>query len=216
MKYGVLGTGMVGKAIAGKLVAIGHEVMMGSRIAGNEQAREWVSAAGSSASQGTFAETAAFGELLFNCTSGSGSLEALGSANPEDLEGKVLVDVANPLDFSQGMPPSLSVVNTDSLGEQIQRAFPDARVVKALNTVNCRLMVDPARVSGEHDLFIAGDDGAAKQAARELLESFGWAADRIIDLGDITAARATEMYLPLWLRLIGTLQSADFNIKVVH
>ena len=216
MKYGVLGTGMVGKAIAGKLVAIGHEVMMGSRIAGNEQAREWVSAAGSSASQGTFAETAAFGELLFNCTSGSGSLEALGSANPEDLEGKVLVDVANPLDFSQGMPPSLSVVNTDSLGEQIQRAFPDARVVKALNTVNCRLMVDPARVSGEHALFIAGDDRAAKQAARELLQSFGWAADRITDLGDITAARATEMYLPLWLRLIGTLQSADFNIKVVH
>jgi len=216
MRIGVLGTGMVGQAIAGKLVALGHQVMMGSRSAANEQAREWVAAAGSSASQGTFAETAAFGELLFNCTSGSGSLEALASAQPDDLNGKVLIDVANPLDFSQGMPPSLSVVNTDSLGEQIQRAFPGARVVKALNTVNCLLMVDPARVPDEHDLFIAGDDGAAKQAVRELLESFGWAADRIIDLGDITAARATEMYLPLWLRLMGTLQSADFNIKVVR
>ncbi len=216
MRIAVLGTGMVGKAIAGKLVALGHEVMMGSRSAGNDQAREWVTAAGSSARHGTFAEAAAFGELLFNCTAGSGSLEALRSVEAADLKGKVLVDVSNPLDFSRGMPPSLSVVNTDSLGEQIQRAFPDTRVVKALNTINCQLMVDPGRVPGEHDVFLAGDDAAAKEEVRQLLESFGWAADRIIDLGDITAARATEMYLPLWLRLMGTLQSADFNIKIVR
>ena len=127
-----------------------------------------------------------------------------------------MIDVSNPLDFSHGMPPSLLVVNTDSLGEQIQRAFPDARVVKALNTINCLLMVDPARVPGEHDVFLAGDDDAAKQVVRELLQSFGWPAERVIDLGDITAARATEMYLPLWLRLMGTLQSGDFNIKVVR
>lgn len=207
MRIGVLGTGMVGKTIAGKLVALEHEVMMGSRSADNEQAREWVAGAGPSASQGSFAEAAAFGELLFNCTAGVGSLDALSSVQPEDLAGKILIDVANPLDFSQGMPPSLSVSNTDSLGEQIQRAFPDTRVVKALNTINCAVMVDPARVPGEHDIFLAGDDDAAKRAVRELLQSFGWAADRVIDLGDITSARATEMYLPLWLRLMGTLQT---------
>jgi len=216
MRIGVLGTGMVGQTIAGKLVALGHEVMMGSRSAANEQAREWVAASGSSASQGTFAEAAVFGELLFNCTAGAGSLDALRSARSDDLAHKILIDVANPLDFSQGMPPSLLVVNTDSLGEQIQRAFPDAKVVKALNTINCAVMVDPARIPGEHDIFLAGDDDAAKQAVRDLLQSFGWAADRIIDLGDITAARATEMYLPLWLRLMGELQTGDFNIKVVR
>ncbi len=216
MKIGVLGTGMVGKAIAGKLVALGHEVMMGSRSAGNEQAREWVATAGPSASQGTFAAAAAFGELLFNCTAGAGSLDALRSARPTDLKDKVLIDVANPLDFSQGMPPSLLVANTDSLAEQIQREFPNTRVVKALNTINCRLMVDPARVPGEHDIFLAGDDAVAKQAVGELLQSFGWPADQIIDLGDVTAARAAEMYLPLWLRLMGALQTSDFNIKVVR
>ena len=216
MRIGVLGTGMVGQTIAGELVALGHEVIMGSRSAANEQAREWVAASGSSASQGTFAEAAAFGELLFNCTAGAGSLDALRSAHSDDLAHKILIDVANPLDFSQGMPPSLLVVNTDSLGEQIQRAFPDAKVVKALNTINCAVMVDPARIPGEHDIFLAGDDDAAKQAVRDLLQSFGLAADRIIDLGDITAARATEMYLPLWLRLMGELQTGDFNIKVVR
>jgi 8-hydroxy-5-deazaflavin:NADPH oxidoreductase len=216
MKIGVLGTGMVGKTIASKLIGLGHQVMMGSRSADNEQAREWVAAAGSGAGQGTFADTAGFGELLFNCTAGTGSLEALRSAGSENLAGKILIDVANPLDFSQGMPPSLSVANTDSLGEQIQRAFPDTRVVKALNTINCNVMVDPARVPGEHDLFLAGNDDAAKGAVRELLQSFGWPVERIIDLGDITAARGTEMYLPLWLRLMGTLKTGDFNIRVVR
>jgi predicted dinucleotide-binding enzyme len=128
----------------------------------------------------------------------------------------VLIDVANPLDFSRGMPPSLLVSNTDSLAEQIQRGFPEARVVKTLNTMNCEVMVDPARLPGEHDVFVAGDDDAAKEKVRELLASFGWPSDRIVDLGDITAARATEMYLPLWLRLFGALQTGDFNIKVVR
>jgi hypothetical protein len=216
MRIGVLGTGIVGKAIAGKLVALGHEVMMGSRSADNEQAREWVAAAGAGTSQGTFADAAGFGELLFNCTAGVGSLDALRSAGPENLAGKILIDVANPLAFSQGMPPSLSVANTDSLGEQIQRAYPDTRVVKALNTINCKVMVDPARVPGEHDVFLAGEDDAAKTTVRELLQSFGWPTERIIDLGDITAARGTEMYLPLWLRPMGALQTGDFNIKVVR
>ena len=216
MKIGVQGTGMVGTAIATKLVGLGHEVMMGSRTADNEGAAEWVSATGPSARQGSFADAAAFGELLFNCTNGVGSLDALRSARPEDLVGKVLIDVANALDVSQGMPPSLSVSNTDSLGEQIQRAFPDTRVVKALNTMNCEVMVDPAKVPGEHDVFVCGNDEAAKADARDLLESFGWQADRIIDLGDITSARGTEMYLPLWIRLRGALQTGHFNIRVVR
>jgi predicted dinucleotide-binding enzyme len=216
VKIGVLGTGMVGKAIATKLVGLGHEVMMGSRTADNEEAAEWVAAAGSGASQGTFADAAGFGELLFNCTAGAGSLDALSSAGSASLAGKVLIDVANPLDFSQGMPPTLFVSNTDSLAEQIHRAFPETKVVKALNTMNCEVMVDPAKVPGAHDVFVSGNDEAAKAKVRELLESFGWPADRIVDLGDISSARGTEMYLALWLRLWGAVQTGYFNIKVVR
>ena len=216
MKIGLLGTGIVGSTIATKLTELGHEVMMGSRAAGNDAARGWAAGAGPNASEGSFADAAAFGELVFNCTSGMHSLDALAAAGADNLAGKVLIDVANPLDFSQGMPPRLSVCNTDSLGEQIQRALPETKVVKALNTLNCLVMVDPARVPGEHDLFISGNDQVAKAQVLELLESFGWPAERIVDLGDITAARATEMYLPHWLRLFGALQTGDFNIKLVR
>ncbi len=138
MKIGVLGTGMVGEAIGTKLIQLGHEVKMGSRTANNEKAAAWVKQNGEKATQGTFADAAAFGEMLFNCTSGGASLEALKMAGAENLNGKVLIDIANPLDFSRGMPPSLLVCNTDSLGEQIQRAFPEAKVVKSLNTMNCQ------------------------------------------------------------------------------
>ena len=194
MKVGVLGTGSVGKTIGTKLVGLGHEVSMGSRSATNENAADWVGAAGAGASQGTFADAAAFGELVFNCTAGTVSLEALGAAGEGNLSGKVLVDVSNPLDFSKGMPPTLSVCNDDSVGEQIQRAFSEARVVKTLNTVNAGVMVDPASVPGEHDIFICGNDDGAKAQVSELLQSFGWPAERIVDLGDITAARGPEMY----------------------
>jgi predicted dinucleotide-binding enzyme len=216
MRVGVLGTGMVGGAIATKLVELGHEVTMGSRTADNERAAEWVAAAGSGASQGTFADAAGHGELVFNCTAGAASLEALAAAGAENLAGKVLVDVSNPLDHSQGMPPSLFVSSTDSLGEQIQRAFPDARVVKTLNTVNCEVMVDPARVPGEHDVFVCGNDEAAKAEVVALLESFGWPAERVRDLGDISSARGMEAYLLLWIRLWGHLQTGYFNVRVVH
>ncbi len=216
MRIGVLGTGMVGAAIAGRLVALGHEVMMGSREAGNEKARAWAESNGADASEGSFADAAAFGELVVNCTAGAHSLEALQAAGSANMAGKLLIDVANPLDFSAGMPPTLTVANTDSLGEQIQRAFPDVRVVKALNTMNCEVMVDPRRVPGEHDVFLCGDDEGAKQQVAELLSSFGWPAGRIRDLGGIRSARGTEMYLPLWLSLLGTLGSGDFNIAVVR
>jgi predicted dinucleotide-binding enzyme len=216
VKIGVFGTGMVGRAIATKLVELGHEVMMGSRTADNETAAAWVTAAGKGASQGTFADAGSHGELLFNCTSGEASLEAIGSATPRDLAGKVLVDVANPLDHSHGMPPGLFVSSFDSLGEQIQRAFPDARVVKTLNTVNCDVMVDPGKVPGGHDVFVCGNDQSAKDAVRELLESFGWPADHVLDLGDITASRGTEAYLLLWIRLWGALGTGHFNVGVVR
>jgi 8-hydroxy-5-deazaflavin:NADPH oxidoreductase len=216
MRIGVLGTGMVGSAIAGKLVELGHEVRMGSREAGNEKARAWADAAGERASEGTFADAAAHGELVVNCTAGEHSLEALEQAGHDNLAGKVLLDVANPLDFSGGMPPTLGVANTDSLGEQIQRAFPEARVVKGLNTMNCQVMVEPTRVPGEHDVFVCGDDERAKSDVAALLRSFGWASERIVDLGGIGSARGMEMYLPLWLSLYGTLGTGDFNIVVVR
>ena len=215
MKIGVLGTGMVGTAIATKLVSLGHEVRMGSRSRDNPKAKEWVEKAGRGASRGAFADAAAFGEIVFNCTAGAASLEVLQAAGAANLRGKILVDVANPLDFSRGMPPSLFAGNTDSLGERIQAAFPDAKVVKTLNTVNASVMVDPGRVRGDSDVFVCGNDAGAKaEVTRILTKDFGWKS--VIDLGDITAARGTESYLLLWLRLWGALNTADLNIHVVH
>ena len=214
MRIGVLGTGMVGRTIGSKLVALGHEVRMGSRSAGNESAVEWAAEAGESASEGSFGDAAGFGELLFNCTAGGGSLDALAAAGEANLHGKVLVDVANPLDFSAGMPPTLSICNDDSLGERIQATFPELRVVKALNTMNCSVMVEPDRVPGDHAVFVCGENADAKAQVCQLLGSFGWPDDRIVDLGGIGAARGTEMFLPLWLSLYGKLGSGDFNIAV--
>lgn len=214
MRIGVLGTGVVGKAIADRLAGLGHEVTMGSRSADNPDASDWARSAGEHAGHGTFADAADAGELLFNCTAGTGSLDALRSAGRERLAGKVLIDVANPLDFTGSMPPSLLVSNTDSLGEQIQRAFPEARVVKALNTMRCQIMVDPSRVPGAHDVFVCGNDVAAKRQVRELLTTFGWPEGSIVDLGGISSARGTEAYLLLWVRLWGALGSRDFNIHV--
>jgi predicted dinucleotide-binding enzyme len=216
MKIAVLGTGTVGDTLGSKLVELGHEVAMGSRTNNNEKAREFVDKNNDKASAGTFAYAAAFGEIIFNCTAGVASVEALKSAGENSLNGKILIDVANPLDFSKGMPPSLSVVNTSSLGEEIQKAFPKLKVVKTLNTIWCGLMVDPAMVNnGDHHIFLSGNDKEAKKKVREILRSFGWNDKNIFDLGDITTARGTEMYLPLWLRIWGSTNSGAFNIKIV-
>ena len=214
VRIGILGTGIVGQTIGGKLVTLGHDVKLGSRTATNEKAAKWVAQHGARASQGTFAETASFGEMVFNCTSGMVSLEALRSAGASNLTGKVVVDVANPLDFSHGMPPTLSVCNADSLGEQIQREFPDAKVVKTLNTMNAGVMVNPSLVPGDHDVFVCGNDSDAKAKVGDLLRSFGWRT--IVDLGDISAARGAEMVLPIWLRLMGTFKTATFNFHVAR
>lgn len=209
----MLGTGTVGRTLAQRMVEVGHEVRMGSREAGNERAVEWARAAGERAGQGTFAEAAGFGEVVVNCTAGGASLDALAAASAGNLEGKTLVDVANPLDLSGGTL-RLLVCNDDSLGERIQAAFPAARVVKALNTMNATVMVDPASVPGDHVVFVCGDDAGAKAQAAGLLADLGWPAERIMDVGDITAARGLEMYLPLWLRMMQALGTPRFNISV--
>jgi 8-hydroxy-5-deazaflavin:NADPH oxidoreductase len=216
MKLGVLGTGMVGNAIATKLVSLQHDVKMGARDAGNDKATAWVKGAGAQASQGTFADAAAFGEIIFNCTAGVGSLAALEAAGAKNLAGKILIDVSNPLDFSKGMPPTLTVCNTDSLGEQLQRAFPQTKVVKTLNTLNCNLMVNPALVGGgEHDVFVSGNDAAAKAHVVDLLKGwFGWKT--VIDLGDITTARGVEMAVIFWVSLMGAQKTPMFNYKIVR
>jgi predicted dinucleotide-binding enzyme len=226
MRVGVMGTGGVGQTLAAKIASLGHEVMVGTRDVQALMARteagwgavpypEW-QAAHPDVKTGTFAEAAAHAEIVFNATSGGASLDALRAAGAENLDGKIVVDVANPLDFSTGMPPTLSVCNADSLGEQIQRAFPAARVVKSLNTVTSSLMVDPGQVaSGDHHIFVCGnDEGARAEVTRILQEWFGW--KHILDLGDITAARGVEMMLPLWLRLSISTQTPMVTIKVVQ
>ncbi|HEX2674340.1 MAG TPA: NAD(P)-binding domain-containing protein [Polyangiaceae bacterium] len=216
MKIGVFGTGTVGQTIGKKLIELGHEVKLGSRTASNETGSGWAAQLGSRASHGTFAGSAAFGELLFNCTPGQASLEVLAAAGEANLRDKVLIDVSNPLDFSKGRPPTLFVGNDDSLGERLQRAHPELKVVKTLNTVNCEVMVDAGRVAaGDHTMFLCGNDSSAKARVRELLTgSFGWRD--VIDLGDISNARATEALLPIWVRLWGVLKTGDFNVKVVR
>ena len=217
MKITVLGTGIVGQTIASKLIETGHEVMMGSRSKTNEKALAFVAKHPMNAHAGTFAEAAAFGAIVFNCTLGAASIEVLSQAGADNLKGKVLIDVSNPLDFSKGMPPVLTVCNNNSLAEEIQKAFPDVKVVKTLNTMNCSVMVNPKLVNGgDHQVFIGGNDVSAKEQVTGLLNEFGWNNQSIIDLGDITSARGTEMYLPLWLRIYGSLKTGTFNIKVVR
>jgi predicted dinucleotide-binding enzyme len=225
MKIGVMGTGVVGQVIAARLIELGDEVTMGTRdvaatlartapdVMGNPPLAAW-HAQHPAVKLATFAEAAVFGDTIINATSGMVSLAALQSAGAANLNGKVLIDIANPLDFSQGMPPTLSVCNTDSLGEQIQRAFPAAKVVKTLNTMNAYLMVNPGQLAGgDHAVFVCGNEAAAKASVTQLLQRFGW--QQVIDLGDITGARVVEMVLPLWLRLFGALQTPFFNFKLV-
>ena len=216
MRIAVLGTGTVGRTLAGKLVEAGHHVTMGSRSATNAAALEWAAGAGPHAKAATFFDAAAEGEVIINATPGSVSLEVLAAASTKNLDGKVLIDVANPLDHTAGFPPSLSISNTDSLAETIQRSFPTARVVKALNTMRADVMVAPDRLAGgDHDVFMAGDDAEAKEVVAGLLREFGWRPEHIRDLGPLEAARGMEMWLPLWLRIFLLQGGRVFNIKVV-
>jgi hypothetical protein len=209
MQIGILGGGSVGQTLGAGLKALGHEVMLGIREVTPEtlsqpraQARplgDWQGATG--ARVATLAEAAGAAEIVINATNGRGSLEALRSAGAENLAGKVLIDVANPLDFSRGMPPFLlsELSGPTSLGERIQAEVPEARVVKCFNTVTAAVMVKPDLVPGEHDLFLCGNDEGAKEVVRDLARALGWS--RFVDLGDIVGARAQECFLPIWVRL---------------
>jgi 8-hydroxy-5-deazaflavin:NADPH oxidoreductase len=226
VRFGIFGTGVVGKTIAARLTGLGHEVVIGTREPEETMSRTEPDAYGNppfgawqeehpEVRLGTFGQAAAHAEMVVNATAGAVSLEALEQAGEDNLNGKIVIDVANPLDFSKGMPPTLSVSNTDSLGEQIQWRFPEAKVVKTLHTMNAYLMVDPAQLAAtDHTVFVSGDDAEAKATVTELLRSFGWTD--IIDLGDITTARGTEMMLPIWVRLFGVLQKPIFNFKIVR
>lgn len=212
MKIGVLGSGIVGQTVGAKLVALGHEVIIGTRDP--HKLAEWAKTVKGSVKIGSFAEAASAGELIFLATNGVGTLNALELAGTSNFDGKVVIDISNPLDFSKGFPPSLTVCNTDSLGEQVQRALPNAKIVKSLNTVTAALMVDASLLPGEHVIYVAGNDADAKKQVTDILKNwFKWQA--VVDVGDITSARATEMILPIWVRLYGTLQTPLFNFQIV-
>ena len=226
MHIAVLGTGIVGRTIATRANTLGHDVTVGTRDPGTTLARTEPDRMGNppfavwhadhqSIPLMTFADAAANAETVVNASSGAVSLEVLTLAGSANLADKVLLDIANPLDFSAGFPPTLFVKDTDSLAEQIQRAFPRTKVVKTLNTLNASLMVDPALLAdGDHTIFVCGNDDEAKNTTADLLASFGWRD--VIDLGDLTAARGTEMLVPIWMRLVTTLGSPTFNFKIVR
>ena len=230
MKIAIIGTGIVGKTIASKLVELNHDVMMGTRNVsdklastatdnyGNPPFGEWIKT-NIKVKLGSFAEAAAFGELVVNATNGSNSITALILAGTKNLAGKVLIDISNPLDFSNGMPPSLlpGLNNTNSLAEEIQRTFPDTMVIKTLNTMWCGLMVNPNLVgNGDHINFISGNNSEAKNKVIKLLNQFGWLDKNILDIGDITGARATESLLPIWLKVMGVTKNGAFNFRLVR
>ena len=214
MNIAVLGSGQVGQTIGSKLVQLGHDVMMGSREEANPRAVAWAKEEKHNALFGTFANAAAFGEIIFNCTLGSATLDALYMAGAANLKGKILIDTSNPLDYSDEKHWKLMINNTDSLGEQIQRAFPETLVVKTLNTVYCTVMVDPDKLVERTDIFVSGNSADAKASVTKILQNwFHW--KHIIDLGDISTSRAVEMYSLLWRSLRIATGSHRFNIKVV-
>ncbi|HEY6956377.1 MAG TPA: NAD(P)-binding domain-containing protein [Flavisolibacter sp.] len=219
MNIGVLGTGVVGETIATALTEKGHNVRMGSRSTNNEKAAAWVKKSNDHATQGDFNDAAAFGDIVFLCLNGAHALEAVRSIDADSINGKIVVDVTNPLDFSKGMPPRLleGLSNSTSLGEEIQKHLPGAKVVKTFNTMNCYVMVNPKLVNdGDHTLFVCGNDADAKNKVKHfLVDAFGWKPDNLLDLGGIEMSRGTEAYVPFWVMMMQATGSPMFNIKVV-
>ncbi|GAB3854831.1 NAD(P)-binding domain-containing protein [Nocardioides maradonensis] len=213
MKYAVLGTGMVGNAIAARLAELGHEVTMGTRDPAATQAREGYDPIAGVA-LATFADAAAGAEVVVNATNGDATLTVLEQAGAANLAGKPLVDISNGLDFSGGFPPLVTAPQDDSIGEQVQRAFPDALVVKTLNTLNASVMTHPEALPEPTSVFVSGDDAGAKATVTAMLREFGHTD--VIDLGDITTARGTEWMMPFWLRLMQALGTPAFNYRIVR
>jgi 8-hydroxy-5-deazaflavin:NADPH oxidoreductase len=215
MRIGIIGSGNVGRTIADGALRAGHQVRLGARMPERPELRDWLEEASEAASLSEIDGAAEFGELLVNATTGNGSLEALAGAGEENLAGKTLLDIAN-AGTSTEHGFELSYVNNDSLAERIQAGFPDLRVVKALNTMHREVMATPEKIPGDHAVFICGNDGEAKAQVRELLGDFRWREENVIDLGDLTAARALEMFVPLWARLYAALDRQLFNIAIVR
>lgn len=225
MKFAVLGTGIVGRTHAARLKELKHDVVIGAHDVEKALVAKEPDQMGtppfslwheehSDIKVVTFEEAVKHGEIIVEALKGEVVVEALKKLEA-DINGKILIDISNPLDFSKGMPPSLFISNTDSLGEKIQRELPQVKVVKTFNTTNAFLQVDPMKLKGaDHSIFVSGNDKDAKAKVEELLKSYGWRD--IIDLGDITTARGTEMLFPIWLRLWGALQNPMFNFKVVR
>jgi 8-hydroxy-5-deazaflavin:NADPH oxidoreductase len=221
MKIAILGTGNVGQTYASKFIELGHEVMIGTRNPDDtrkkEKFTEWHTT-NSKVQLATFADTVAFGEIIVNALQGTATIDVVKSISLSLFDNKILMDVSNPLDSSKGFPPTLleGLNNTNSLAEEIQKALPNAKIVKALSTMWCGIMVNPKMIAnGDHNAFIAGNDLEAKTRVKELMASFGWITNNILDLGDITKARGVEMYLPLWLSIYGATNNGAFNIKIV-
>ncbi len=226
MKIAVFGTGVVGQTLAEKLASLGHDVQIGTRHVAESLGRsgpdnfgrpsfgEWHKSH-TNIKLAPYAQAAEHAEIIVNATSGHGALPALELAGKKNLAGKIMIDISNPLDYSKGMPPSLFVSNTDSLGEQIQRAYPELKVVKTLNTMTAYIMVNPALVPGDHNVFMSGNDAGAKSAVRQILVAMGWKDSNVIDVGDISTARGTEQLLPIWVRLLGALRTPMFNFRIV-
>jgi predicted dinucleotide-binding enzyme len=219
MNIGILGTGTVGTTIASALTDNGHHVKLGSRTTNNEKAHAWVERSNDKGSQGNFNDAASFGEIVFLCLNGAHAMDAIKTIDPASVKDKIVIDVTNPLDFSHGMPPRLveGLNNSNSLGEEIQKALPAAKVVKALNTVTANLMVNARAINnGDHNLFICGNDSDAKNKVNELLSNeFGWNAGNIIDLGNIQSARMMEAYVPFWVTMMQALSTPMFNVRIV-
>jgi 8-hydroxy-5-deazaflavin:NADPH oxidoreductase len=215
-KIGILGTGMVGNTVGTKLIELGYEVRMGSRTANNEKALEWSGKNGPNATTGTFSDAASFGELIIMCTKGDATVSVARSVKPELVKGKTILDISNPLDFSKGMPPFLTpeLSNTNSLGEEVQKIWSEANVVKTLNTVNCQIMVNPGKLKDSHTIFLAGNSPEAKKQVTGILQQFGWTD--IMDLGDISGARGMEMMLPIWVRIMIAMNNPHFGFKIVR
>ncbi len=221
MKIGIIGSGVVGQTLGTKWLQLGHEVAIGTRDPAKiddkkmmaTSLREWRAQTGERGKIVGFQEAAAFGEVLVNATGGTVSIEALRAAGADKVGGKVLLDIANELDHSRGMPPRSLASDERCLAEKIQAAFPNLKVVKTMNTIGAHVMVNPKGVAGgDHTVFVSGNDAGAKAQVAELLKTMGWTD--VLDLGDISSARGPEMYMSLWLRLWGATRTGNINIKV--
>ncbi len=212
-RVGVLGTGEVGRRLAAGFRSRGHDVMIGSREPGKPELREWLSGDGAGIEAGTFAQAAAHGELLVLAVLGNAAEEAIADARPDNFDGKVVIDTMNPLDFSSGFPPKLSITGEDSLGERIQRGLPDAKVVKAFNIIGNPYFVDPNLSEGRPTMLIAGEDEPAKRIVRDVLTDFGWSD--VVDIGGIEGSRELEAICIAWVKIGGARGSWDHGFKLL-